>query len=180
MTRILITHPDLSFFGGAELVIIELCRYLASHHIDHDVLTTKVSPQIQDLTPDTNYILCPPAWPGIFKTGTAYSFWKYLKHHPNWDVINAHNYPTHLASAASSIPTVWLCNEPTTYHIQADGSSRSIILLRKILLLIDNWIVRNRVKKVIVADSFNQKRFNILYRHSTHIVPLWDRLFFFC
>jgi len=171
MTNILITHPDLSFHGGAELVITEFCKYLAAHNIDHDVLTTKVSPQIQALTPHTNYITCSPSWSAKFQTGTAYGFWKYLKHHPDWDVINAHNYPVHLAAAGSSMPTVWLCNEPPSYHILIDETCPSAVLTKKMLLSVDQWIVRHRIEKVIVADSFNQKRFFQLYQHPSHVIP---------
>lgn len=31
MTSLLITHPDLSFYGGVELVGTEFCQYLADH-----------------------------------------------------------------------------------------------------------------------------------------------------
>lgn len=171
MTSLLITHPDLSYFGGAELVITEFCRYLGNHGFPHDVLTRAVSDEVSAETPRTNYITIPPAWQGRWQTGTAYSFRKYMKHHLDWDVINAHNYPTHLAAAGSSIPSVWLCNEPPAFHIHYDGVHRPADLLKKSLLTVDRWIVRNRVDDIIVADTFNQQRFFKLYSRPSHIIP---------
>jgi len=170
MSDILITHPDLSFFGGAELVITELCKYLGDHQISHDVLTTRVSDHVQSLTPKTNYIPVPSSWQGKFQTGTAFSFWKYLKQHPDWDVINAHNYPAHLAAAGSSMPTVWLCNEPPSYHIQAEFGNQSAAWTKKLILSADRWFVRHRISQVVVADSFNQERFYSLYQRPSKII----------
>jgi glycosyltransferase involved in cell wall biosynthesis len=171
MVTLLIIHPDLSFYGGAELVITEFCRYLGDHRISHDVLTTRVSDEIRAHTPKTNYTTIPAAWNGRWQTGTAYSFWKYLKDHPDWDVINAHNYPVHLAAACSPIPTVWLCNEPPDYHIHYEGIHQPSDLVKKGILSADRWIVRNRVAEVIVADPFNKDRFFHLYHRPAHVIP---------
>ncbi|PWR72914.1 glycosyltransferase family 4 protein [Methanospirillum stamsii] len=171
MTSLLITHPDLSFYGGAELVITELCRYLGNHGIPHDVLTRAVSDEVKMLTPKTNYITISPSWQGRWQTGTAYAFWRYLKEHPDWDVVNAHNYPTHLAAAGCSIPTVWMCNEPPSFHIHYNGVKRPVDLFKIALLTADRWMVRNRVDDIIVADEFNQQRFSKLYSRPSHIIP---------
>ncbi len=170
MTSLLITHPSLSFHGGAELVITEFCRYLAAHNIPHDVLTTEVCDEIKELTPKTNYITIPPSWNAKFQTGTAYSFCNYLKTHSNWDVINSHNYPSHLAAASSKMPSVWLCNEPTAYHIQYDGIKHFSDFAKKSLLIGEKYVVKHKIEEVVVADQFNYNRFCGIYNRSPHII----------
>ena len=171
MTSILITHPDMSFYGGAELVITEFCRYLGDHQIQCDLLTSQVSPEIRSMTPKTNYICVKPSWNGRWQTGCEYSFWRYIKRNSEWDIINAHNYPSHLAAACSKIPTVWMCNEPPAYHISYEGIHRPMDLMKKMIITEDRWVVKNRIADIIVADQFNMDRVKRLYNRKSHIVP---------
>jgi len=171
MTSILLTHPSLSYFGGAELVITEFCRYLSNKKIPHDVLTSEVSPDIQKITPRTNYISVRSSSKVPSPLGISGSFFKYLRQHTDWDTINAHNFPTHLSAGCSSMPVTWLCNEPSSYHIHYKGGFNNMVDMAKIgTLSFDRWIVKNRIKECVVADSFNYSRFQKNYHRSAHII----------
>jgi len=45
--KVLIVHPGLSFYGGAEVVVVKLANYLKSRGIDTTVLTLSISDKVK-------------------------------------------------------------------------------------------------------------------------------------
>jgi len=166
----LIVHPDMTYYGGAELVIVRLAQYLHMHGIEHGLLTTGISDAVKNEIPGTEIIIVPPKWRKKFQTGVAVAFQSYLMTHPEWDVINIHNYPAELAIGKLTRPVVWMCNEPPLFHLQSTGHGLGELSKRAILAL-DNWIVRNSIDITVVADQFNANRFRNLYGKDPIIIP---------
>jgi hypothetical protein len=56
----LLVHPDMTYYGGAELVIVRLAQFLRENGIDHGLLTTGISETVQNEIPGTEVICVRP------------------------------------------------------------------------------------------------------------------------
>jgi glycosyltransferase involved in cell wall biosynthesis len=81
----------------------------------------------------------------------------------DFDLINVHNYPAELSLFPFHKPAVWMCNEPPEIVLRLEQSSPFLKLAKRAILKFDKFVVRNYIKKVVVADEFNAKRFERLY-----------------
>jgi len=166
--RILIVNPRFFVYGGAELLIVELCRYLARQNVEHALLTTAIIPEVAQAIPKTRIILIPCRWDS-FKF--YFNLWLAVRQHASeYDLINIHNFPAEFSAFMSRRPVVWMCNEPELYLRKINTKSRRGKLLGAPVFLFERWIVRNFILKTIVSDSFNAQRFKSLYGIAPYVI----------
>ncbi len=89
------------------------------------------------------------------------------KHQESFDVINAHNFPAEIVAASSSKPVVWMCNEPELSLIGKQPGLKSCFTPSMIYLYIqylrEKYLVKNKIKNIVVSDEFNAERFHTIY-----------------
>jgi len=148
--KVLIVHCGEGIYGGAELVIVELCKYLkAGGH--EAMVVTKGIPR--------------GSWHGDmwYDAHDWLDFWKEVQNWIRWvDVVNVHNFPASLATFPKHIPTVWMCNEPAELFTN---------WWRKPIEAFNRWWVKKSGMKVVVADRFNADRFERIYKVKPEIIP---------
>ena len=168
--RILVVYPRISFFGGAELVVVRFCNYLSSHGIANALLTTSITAEVQKELIDTE-LLCAPVTNDRLYTKFLALLQLFRKVQHRFDVINCHNFPAEVLSLFSRRPVVWLCNEPELYLIASSGGlylARQIVF--NLLLAAERWLVRNRITATVVADEGNSARFRQIYSVNPEII----------
>lgn len=154
----------MSFYGGAELLIVKLANYLIGRGIKNSILTLNISEEVKkELNAKTGIILPPPE---LRKIGNFIFVAKTLRRYlfenvEQFDVVNVHNFPAELSVMGCKKSIVWMCNEPPTVYF---GSSFAGSIARNIVMKIDRFVVKNYMKSVAVADEFNAKRFEKLYK----------------
>lgn len=163
--RVLIIHPDMSLYGGAELVIVKLANYLTRKGIENAVLTLSISTKIKKDLRGTR-IITPKKkitdWRNLI--AIILMLRKYVGKNLNYfDIINVHNFPAELSVFPRRKPTVWMCNEPPLEFAFPPTPSFPARVLRSIVIPLDKFVVKNYVNHVCVADDFNAKRFKKLY-----------------
>lgn len=115
------------------------------------VLVTKNAPK---LPVDGNRIVNCKSWFGMWKT--------VQERLPNTDVVNVHNAPAPLMTLPKRVPTVYVCNEPMELFTNWK---------RKPIEALNRWWVKKSGMRVVVADSFNARRFKKMYGVIPTIVP---------
>jgi len=178
--RVLIVHPEIYVYGGAELVITKLANYLSNKGIENALLTTSILPEMRDKLKGTEIII-PEKQPKksfitllshIYK---AMGLQKCIRERTNdFDVINVHNFPAELSVFLLHKPVVWMCNEPPELYLGSESKYRFISTLLKIanktLLSFDRFVVSRYIKNVVVADEFNAERFKENYNITPNII----------
>lgn len=176
--RVLIVHTQMKYFGGAELLIVELANWLTKRGIKNDILTLSKSKEVEDKLINTNIIipkhdidLQPP---GFKNTKDILDFvriyrkeLKKLKKH--YDVINFHNFPVTWTLFPSKKPSVWMLNEPPNLWSKTNPSF-FLKILNKLRAYLDREIVRNSIDIICVADEFNKERCETRYKKIPRIV----------
>ncbi len=141
--KVLIVNPEFYVDGGAERVIVRLANYLTDKNIEVCILTCGMIPEIKCQLKDARLII-------------SKDFAELSKDFQlicqDFDAINIHNTPCELLPYSRKLNTIWMCNEPPKF----DGEKCDISDSEK-------DIVRKFMKKVVVADEFNQKRFKEIY-----------------
>lgn len=177
--KVLIIHPRMELFGGAELVVVKLSDYLSRNKIPHALLTTHISKPLEKRLGTTRVIPYPfkkskggmkPL--NLVKTIAAlHSGVK--KHQDRFDVINVHNYPGELSVFQTRKPVVWMCNEPPKVAVEFDSEKKGSVrrLAVKTLLNAERRVVRSHIASTVVADEFNRDRFRQLYGSVPAIIP---------
>jgi glycosyltransferase involved in cell wall biosynthesis len=169
--KILIIHPDMSFYGGGELVIVRLANCISKDH-EVSILTNSISEEVEKELRNVN-IITPKT-----KNEDKNKMKKFLENffalrnifeeiYDEYDIINVHNFP---AEYIPFVPTplsknvVWYCNEPPMplYF------SKNVFLT--IMRKIDKYFVRKYLKFSAVADKFNAKRFEKIYGIKPEII----------
>lgn len=147
--KILIVHPRVPIYGGAERVIVKFCEYLSKNSIVHAVAMPDVP---KDMLADLN------------RNGTPYfkGLTGFLANVNNFDIVFYNNFPATLLSMVTNKPGVWLCNEPPELF-----TSKT----RKFIEWGNRNLVRNRIQNVVVADKFNARRFFDIYNVVPKIIP---------
>ena len=163
--RVLIVNPRFFVYGGAELLIVELCRHLASQNVEHALLTTAIISEVTDKIPNTRIILVSSNWDSV---KYYFDLWSAVrKYSTEFEVVNLHNFPAEFSAFICPRPVVWMCNEPELYLRKIRAKSWRGKLLAPPVFQLERWIIRNFISKSIVSDSFNARRFESLY----NIVP---------
>lgn len=175
--RVLIIHPYMTFYGGAELVIVRLANYLKKRKIKNAVLTLDISPELKRELRGSEIIL--PKEPLRFSPRMPYTLTllpavltlrKYLKKNvERFDVVNVHNFPAEFVAPSCHKKVIWMCNEPPKLHFA--GSSPIEKILGKVITTLDKRVVRKHVNCVCVADEFNARRFEDIYGMKPVVIP---------
>jgi glycosyltransferase involved in cell wall biosynthesis len=147
--KVLIVHPGVSIYGGAERVIVKLCEYMSNHSVVHTVAMSKIPDEMKAdlLYSGTPQIIGSPAL---------------MANINNFDIINYHNFPATLYSMITNKPGVWYCNEPPEMFTSPS---------RRFIEWGNRNLVRNRIENVVVADKFNARRLFDLYDVVPKIIP---------
>ena len=178
--RLLIVHPGMYVYGGAELVIVKLANYLSEKGIKNTLLTSSIIPEIQKDLHGTEVII-PKKLPKrgliaiLFHFREAWTLRKYiLKNINDFDVVNVHNFPSELSSIFSPKPVVWMCNEPPELYLGSESKYRfisfSLKIMNRVFLMLDRFVVRRYITKVVVADEFNSERFEGIHGMQPDII----------
>lgn len=148
--NILIVHPCKGFYGGAEEVVVQLCKYLeASGHYVR--LITKNNPKELE------------TWTQLPKPMDWWEFRTQVQALSElYDVINVHNAPAPLMTFPTKKPIVYMCNEPTELFTT---------WWRKPIEAFNRWWVRKSGMKVVVADEFSKERFKRIYGVESTVIP---------
>ena len=159
--KILIVHPTMNFYGGAEYLVVKLANFLTKNNIENTILTLEIAPEIKRELISTEIITIKEK-SAIKKRLNLLQeiqlFNRYIKlHESKFDVINVHNLPVEDAVLGVKAPVVWMCNEPP--EIWDSKISLFKKILYRIYMVLDVFIVRYNIKNVVVADEFNKKRF---------------------
>ena len=168
--RVLIVHSNLSYYGGAELLVVKLVNYLKEKGYYVRVLTLSVSdetrkelnvPVLSEDKKFDNSIF------GISKQINSLN--KSIRNIEDvFDVLFISNFPAELALKGVKTPTVWYCNEPPTYWLDPEAK---IQFPHKMLLWYEKKIVKGYVTDSCVADYYNASRFAERYGDVPNIVP---------
>jgi len=152
--NVLIVHPSKGFYGGAEEVVVQLCKYLGSQGAEVIYLTNSLPREMRnDLV----------GWREIVEVGDHLSMWMETQKFMHWaDIVNVHNFPATLATFSTKKPIVWMCNEPAELFTN---------WWRKPIEAFNRWWVRKSDMKVVVADRFNADRFKKIYGVEPKVIP---------
>jgi len=175
--RVIVIQPQMSFYGGAERVIVRLLNYMSEQGIPNTLLTLNLDKEIKrdicdsEISVLSHSVFSRPDFPyslSIFPVVAM--FGRYLrKNIHRFDVVNVHNFPAELTAPFSSKKVVWMCNEPPVLNFMGPSILEKAVW--KSLENIDRFIVRNYIEHVCVADEFNAKRFEKLYGIRPLVIP---------
>ncbi len=176
--KVLIVHTQMKYFGGAELLIVELANWLTKKGIKNDILALSKSKEVENLLLNTDIIIpkhnihLEP--PGFKNTKEILQFIKIYRKEikrlkKNYDVINFHNFPVTWTLFPDKKPCVWMLNEPPNLWSKPDAGV-SLKILNKIRNYADKIIIRNSVDIICVGDEFNRERCIQRYKRIPRIV----------
>ena len=186
--KVLIVLPQLKFYGGAELLVVELANYLTSVGIENTILSLSKSEAVEKNLKNTKIII--PRGSSLVRITESFVspmdlvrailiFRKTIKKiRKNYDIISFHNFPVTWALFPYKARTVWMCNEPPSLWSRPEAGLM-LKFLNKIRSITDRIIVRQSMNVICVADKFNQKRVKEQYGRNSQIVNYGiDYLFF--
>ncbi len=177
--KVLIVHPQMSLYGGAEVVIVRLANYLQDrgHEVSILTLSTEQIPEYEGLSiivPEEGKRIQYHLRGSLRALKDIYKMYQGLKHlcdqyANDFDVINVHNFPA-IWAAPRHKKIVWMCNEvPDLWH------NRKIPRLVNPFLNIgrfgDRVIARHKHPKAVVADSRMTQVFRHRYCFEPTIIP---------
>jgi glycosyltransferase involved in cell wall biosynthesis len=181
--KVLIVHPQMAFYGGAENVVVTLARELGALGVEAAVLTLSISEEVAKLCGGLKVIVPPVRFSSELRNPSLMGGIKRLmaetamlrrmlrEHAPGYDVVNVHNFPATWALAFSGCRNVvWMCNEPPDMW-NKESPSVALRALRRIWYWVDRFIVRRSVDVVCVADEINAWRIKERYGCEVEIVP---------
>jgi glycosyltransferase involved in cell wall biosynthesis len=175
--RVLIVAPQMSYYGGAELLVVKFSNLLTEKGITNKVLSLSKSEQVEkDLNTE---IIVPKNDVKISSKGfeSVKDLIKGIlalrrgikKLFNDFDVINFHNFPATWSLFPKKKPSVWMCNEPPSLWSRPDAGV-FLRSLNKIRNFFDRFIVRKSVTIVCVSDEFNKNRVKKRYGMDSKIV----------
>lgn len=171
--KVLIVHPHMTVYGGAETLIVKLAQYLAGKGIENSVLTLSISHEIRELLRDSNLIIPSKAYPFALRSTSFFramglvreihALTTYVrKNIDSFDVVNVHNFPATWSLFPLHKPCVWMCNEvPELWN--NPNPSMPLKLLRCVGMEIDELIVNRTIDMICVSNRFTEK--NVMDRY---------------
>ncbi|MDA8078238.1 MAG: glycosyltransferase family 4 protein [Nitrospiraceae bacterium] len=160
--RVLIVNPSLSVYGGAELLIVRLANYLTENGVENGILTTSILPEIRFDLKDTKIILREKS--PTDRIGQIIALNRAIKAEENrFDVINIHNFPSEISVFGCKRPVVWMCNEPELHISVGLPFSLKFKAFLMVIRPFEEFVVKNYISRVAVADEFNAKRFKTIF-----------------
>ncbi|MAH03300.1 hypothetical protein CMI39_00760 [Candidatus Pacearchaeota archaeon] len=176
--KVLIIHNQMKYYGGAELLIVELANWMTKMGIKNDILTLSKSKKVEDLLIDTDIIippnnidLRPPGYKDIKDIFKAIKvFRKKLREiKNNYDVINFHDFPVTWSLWPRKKSSVWFMNQPPNLWSKPNAGW-FYKLLNKVRIWFDRFIVRHGIDEVCVLDSSFHKQAYDRYGINSNIV----------
>ena len=175
--RVLVVHPLMTFYGGAELVVVKLANYMTEEGIENAVLTLNTSQEIRrelvgsELISPRKSLRLPPGVPHVrtLPPASLVLIKHVRKNFRRFDVINVHNFPAELTAFSCPKRVIWMCNEPPQLHFASTSPVER--LHGGIVTVADRLVVRRWVDRVCVADRFNADRFERVYGIKPVIIP---------
>ncbi len=177
--KILIVHPQMALYGGAELVIVRLSNYLQKLGHEVSVLTLSTADHsdyrgINFILPDESSRIQYRLRGSLGALRSIARIFTSLRtlcrtHAKDYDVINAHNFPA-IWTVPSNRKTVWMCNEvPDLWHsAKVNGLTNKLFNLGR---LADGIVVRNKLPLAVVPDERCARTFQNRYRLKPHVIP---------
>lgn len=177
--RVLIVHPQMALYGGAEVVIVKLANYLklkqhtvsiltltTADHEDykglHFVLPEKEDERIQyQLRGSVNTLV---------ELGHIYQNLKKLvdRYAKYYDVIVPHNFPA-IWTVPHNTHATWMCNEiPDLWHNQ--NINKLVNPFLNAGRFGDRLIVDSKHAKAVVADRRMAKAFEHRYNYEPYVI----------
>ncbi|MFA5167533.1 MAG: glycosyltransferase family 4 protein [Candidatus Omnitrophota bacterium] len=181
--KILLVHPQMSFCGGAEIVVIQLALELKKLGQDVSILSLSASDEIKNRCAGIPFLLPSRCEAFILHhknfMSSLIGFLRQViqlavlikKHMNEFEIIHMHNFPATWACALAGVrDAVWMCNEPPDSW---NSLSRSPLhaLLNSVGAYMDGYLVRRTAKRICCADRINADRIEKRYRHRVDIVP---------
>lgn len=174
---VIIVHPKVPIYGGAEVVITKLVNGLKKKGVNAKLLTSAIPQGMErDLRPESLVLVkkrnnpFPVVW-SIDPT-ELYAIHRWLKTHKHeFDVVNLHNYPIQFAVIGIKKPIVWTCNEPVLHLFYESGEIKKNKFVMQSLMIAEKFVVRAFVDAAVVADEYNYERFVKIYGFRPVIVP---------
>lgn len=156
--NILIVHPCKGFYGGAEEVVMQLCRYLTKDGHPTFLISKDV--------PNEVYSSLAEERQQLFNIRNCKSFFEMrstVQRKLKWaDVVSVHNAPAPLMTFPKKVPTVYMCNEPM--ELFTSWKRKPIEAFNR------RWVGKSGMK-VVVADEFNRRRFEKIYGVEPTVIP---------
>ncbi len=167
--KILLVHPHLDFYGGAELVIDKFTSLLKKKKHQCAIVTLSIDKEFKKKLIDVKLFLPKKQYGYQIRGKSLISALGLIKEifilrnlikkvYKDYDVINVHNFPTTWAVTGLSRPIVWMCNEPPDLWTNPNPNVL-LKLIRYLGIKLDIFIVRNFIKKIVVADQNNADYF---------------------
>ena len=176
--KILIVTNQMKYYGGGELLIVELCNWLTKMGVKSDILTLSKSAEVEKDLIDTklliiknNINLNPPGYANIKDLFTALKlFRKSVKElEKDYDILNFHEFPTPWSLWPKKKPAVWFMNNPPNLYSKVNAS-KWYLALNKIRRIIDTYIVNKNIDIIAVAEEKNEKRAMSFYGRKAKLI----------
>jgi UDP-N-acetylglucosamine diphosphorylase / glucose-1-phosphate thymidylyltransferase / UDP-N-acetylgalactosamine diphosphorylase / glucosamine-1-phosphate N-acetyltransferase / galactosamine-1-phosphate N-acetyltransferase len=176
--KVLIVHNQMKYFGGAELLIVELCNRLTKMGVKTDILTLSSSKETETqllnteiIVPENEIEITPSGYSNIGDILKAIKiFRKKLKEiEGNYDVINFHDFPTTWGIWPRKKPAVWFMNNPPNLYSKPNAGF-FYKSLNKLRIIADRKVVRESMDFITVAEMLNKKRAEKRYGMNARLV----------
>jgi len=185
--KVLIVHNQMKYYGGAELLIVELANWMTKMGIKNDILALSKSKEVEHSLINTDIItlkndinLRPPGYRSIrevFKS--IWIFRKKLKKiEKEYDVINFHDFPVTWTLWPRKKAAVWFMNLPPNLWSKPNAGL-FYKTLNKFRILADRFIVRNSIDIIAVAEEVNRVRAKDRYGKNSKFVSFGINYDFF-
>jgi len=176
--KVLVVHTQMKYFGGAELLIVELCNWLTKKGIKNDIFALSKSKEVENelintdiIIPKHNIDLQPPGFKNIkdildFIIIYRKNLKKIIK---DYDVINFHDFPTTWTLWPRRKPAVWFMNLPPNLWSKPNAGI-FLKTLNKFRIFLDRFIVRNSMDIITVAEALNEIRARERYGKNARMI----------
>ena len=179
--KVLIVHPHMDVFGGAETVITKLASFLLKKDVETSILTLSVNSKILEKYEKFHIITPNKKYSHNLRSTSIYNALglineiNALRNHVNnniddYSLVNVHNFPATWSIFPNPKPVIWTANEPPDLWNNQNPS-----LLLKLLFSVgqtaDKTIVNRSIKSICVADEFNANRIIARYNRYPRIIP---------
>jgi glycosyltransferase involved in cell wall biosynthesis len=161
--KILIVHPSVPLYGGAERVIVRLANYLVSHGHSAAFIAWDTTPKemLADFAKEVTTVTIHDTKSKFGNITALHN--AIIELQDSVDVINVHNFPSSLSLWGINKPVVYNCNEPA--EVFTSLSRKPVEWYHRY------WIARHVYSEAIVADEWQADRYERLYGSYPEIIP---------
>ncbi len=177
--RVLTVSHYQPFYGGAELLLYYLCRYMDRQGIPNTLIAPRISPELgKALSEASSKSSGSRSTTKIIESGCVgqlsqiSSLTDMVREYAgDADVINVHNFPATISVNGVQKPTVWMCNEPPEVFLNVIKENIIKRMARLAMIRVNKWFARGQCTNAVVADRVNAERFKKLYGYNPVIIP---------